>query len=77
MESQRFDLSGEVKIIIPDLKDMNDVKKEIIQSADCIKTHLEYPNGLILDFEQVAGKISLHCNKKIIKNDDGTFTFEI
>lgn len=67
--------NGQVKLVTPHVNSMDEIKKDIVQTADCIKARLTYPNGLILDIEQHADKISIKTNQKIT-NTNGTITFE-
>ncbi len=60
----------------PKVNSLDEIKKSINQTIDCIKTHLEYPNGLILDTEVWADKIEYTSNKRIIMLEDGTLGFE-
>lgn len=75
--SNSLELSGNVKFVIPNVANMNQIKKSVVQTADCIITDLEYPNGLKLHFEQRAGNIDVTTNGKPVKNPDGTYSFEL
>ena len=57
----------------PWCKDLNDVKKEITQSPGHIVTHMVYPNGLDLLFDQ-TDRIVIRSNRPLIDHGDGTFT---
>lgn len=75
--SNSLELSGNIKFVIPNVTSMDQIKKSIVQTADCITTDLEYPNGLKLHIEQKAGNINITTNGKAIKNPDGTYSFEL
>lgn len=71
-----FKIGSCVSIKTPNVSNLNEIKKTFEQSADCIKTHFEYPNGLILDIKQTAELIEWTTNKRIILLEDGSLGFE-
>lgn len=76
MYKYTFGVGTSVNVKTPEINSLDDVKKEIIQTADGFKAHFEYPNGLILDTEIRADKIEYISNKRIILLEDGTLGFE-
>lgn len=67
---------GNVVIKTPKVNNFNDIKKDIKQSNDCIINHSIYPNGLDITMSQLADKIIISSNKKLLKNTDGSYSFE-
>lgn len=67
---------GEVVIKTPKVDSFNDIKKDIKQTDECIINHSVYPNGLDITMSQLADRIIVSSNKKIIKNTDGSYSFE-
>lgn len=72
-----FDITdGNVTIKTPKVNSFNDIHKELKQSEDCIINHSIYPNGLDVTITQLCNKIIITSNKPLIKNDDGSYSFE-
>lgn len=69
--------NGKVNIKTPEVNSIDDIKRDITQTADCVTNHSEYPNGLIIDMIQHANKIEIISNKPIIENEDGSLSFEV
>lgn len=67
---------GNVVIKTPNVKNFNDIKKDIKQTEDCIINHSIYPDGLDITMSQLCDKIIISSNKKLIKNEDGSYSFE-
>jgi hypothetical protein len=67
---------GAIKIITPKVNSLKDVKIETKQTNECIINHSIYPNGLDITMTQLANKILISANHKLVKNDDGSFIFE-
>lgn len=67
---------GNVVIKTPKVNNFNDIKKDIKQTNDCIINHSIYPNGLDITMSQLADKIIISSNKKLLKNTDGSYSFE-
>lgn len=67
---------GNVIIKTPKVNNFNDIKKDIKQSSECIINHSIYPNGLDITMSQLSDKIIISSNKKLLKNDDGSYSFE-
>lgn len=61
------------QVLIP-TEDFSKVKKttEII-NATTTKTHLEYPNGIIMDVEVSAYGVQITINRELVKNSDGNY----
>lgn len=76
MYKYTFGVGSCINVKIPKVNSLDEVKKNIEQSADCIRSHFEYPNGLILDVEQTADCIKWSSNKRVILLEDGTLGFE-
>lgn len=66
---------GNVVIKTPKVNNFSDIKKDIKQSEDCIINHSIYPNGLDITMSQLSDKIIISANKELVKNDDGTYSF--
>lgn len=63
-----------VKIITGYENDLSKVKKEIVQRADYIHTRLTYPNGVIIDMEQLSnGEVNVKCNKELREVSPGVY----
>ena len=60
-------------ILLP-VDDFSVVKKtsEIID-ATTVKTHLEYPNGVIADLVITIDGVDITINKELIQNKDGNY----
>ncbi|EGS9997877.1 hypothetical protein I9Y31_000052 [Clostridium perfringens] len=70
--------NGDFKINTPFCKDFSQVKNKIIsQSAECIHSISEYPNGFVIESLQYADKVVLKTNKDLIVNDDGSIDVQI
>lgn len=67
---------GKVVIKTPKVENFDDIKKDIKQTADCVINHSIYPNGLDITMSQLSDKIIISSNKKLVKNDDGTYSFK-
>ena len=67
---------GNVVIKTPKVNSLNDIKKDVKQDAECIVNHSIYPNGLDITMSQLVDKIIISSNKKLIKNEDGSYSFE-
>lgn len=67
----------EPHILTPFVKNLDEIKKEITQTANCIHNVSTYPNGVILDITQYHDKIIVKCNYELIKNVDGTYSINI
>ena len=67
---------GDVVIKTPKVDNFDDIKKDIKHTNDCIINHSIYPNGLDITMSQLADKIIISSNKKLFKNDDGSYSFE-
>lgn len=67
---------GNVIIKTPKVNNFNDIEKNIKQTNDCIINHSIYPNGLDITMSQLADKIIISSNKKLLKNTDGSYSFE-
>ena len=76
MYKYTFGIGSCITVKTPKINDLSDIKKSFEQTADCIKSHYEYPNGLILDVEQHPDQIIYISNKRIILLEDGTLGFE-
>ena len=70
------EVDGNVTIKTPKVDSFDDIKKDIKQTADCVINHSIYPNGLDVTISQLADKIIISSNKKLIKNEDGSYSFE-
>ncbi len=71
-----FGIGSAINVKTPKVNSLDEIKKEIKQTAECISSHFEYPNGLIIDVIQTASKIEWTTNKRIILLEDGTLGFE-
>lgn len=67
---------GDVIIKTPKVNNFSDIKKDIKHTNDCIINHSIYPYGLDIIMSQLADKIIISSNKKLLKNDDGSYSFE-
>ncbi len=67
---------GNVVIKTPKVDNFYDIKKDIKHTNDCIINHSIYPNGLDITMSQLADKIIISSNKKLLKNADGSYSFE-
>ena len=67
---------GNVVIKTPKVDNFSDIKKDIKQTNECIINHCIYPNGQDVSMSQLADKIITASNKKLLKNDDGSYSFE-
>lgn len=67
---------GTATIKTPHVDKFSDIKIETSQTAERIKIHEEFPNGLIFDMYQYPDKIEYITNKRIIADDDLTLKFE-
>lgn len=76
MYKYSFGVGTNLSIKTPKVNSLDDIKKTINQTADCITNHSEYPNGLIIDMIEYADKIEIISNKPIIENEDGSLKFE-
>ena len=76
MYKYTFGVGSCINVKTPKVDSLDDIKKTFEQSADCIKSHLEYPNGLVLDIEERPAQIIYVSNKRIILLEDGTLGFE-
>ena len=66
---------GDLRILTPGVASMADVKNELIEhSQDRIVRKSIYPNGFEIVFEQQNQVVFLHCNRPLVKNEDGSFT---
>lgn len=71
-----IDGNKNVHIKTPKVDSFADIKKDIKQFPDRIESHLEYPNGLVLDIITYAGRIEYTSNKKLIVQEDLSIAFE-
>ncbi|EGT4823066.1 hypothetical protein E1H24_02080 [Clostridioides difficile] len=62
------------KILTPFDIDLSDVKTDIVQSSDCIKTTAVYPNGFEFESFLYSDKIVFHSSKELVDNGDGTLS---
>lgn len=69
-------LDGEVTIKTPKVANFSDIKKDIKSTEFCVINHSIYPNGLDVTINQLCDKIVISSNKKLIKNEDGSYSFE-
>jgi hypothetical protein len=60
----------------PNVKSIDDIKKEIKQTPECIINHSIYPDGLDITFTQYADRIIISSNKELFKNDDGSYSYK-
>lgn len=67
---------GQINIKTPHVDSFSDIKITTEQTADCIKMHEEFPNGLILDIIQYCDKTEYISNKRIIADEDFSLKFE-
>lgn len=67
---------GNVVIKTPKVDNFQDIKKDLKQDNECIINHSIYPNGLDITMTQLSDKIIISSNKKLVKNDDGSYSFE-
>lgn len=67
---------GNATIRTPHVDNFSDIKIEVTQSAERIKTHEEFPNGLVFDMYQYPDRIEYISNRRIIADDDLTLKFE-
>ncbi len=67
---------GNVVIKTSKVNNFSDIKKDIKQTNECIINHSIYPNGLDITMSQLADKIIISSNKKLLKNTDGSYSFE-
>lgn len=63
-----------MQINTPNVNSIDEIKKDITQTADCITNHSIYPDGLDITLKQFADHIEISSNRELIKNEDGTFT---
>lgn len=68
--------NGNLSIKTPHVDKFSDIKIELEKTDECIESHYEYPNGLILDITQYADKIIWVSNKRIILLENGSLGFE-
>ena len=68
-----FSDSGEINLEMPDFRE---AERSFEQTADCIKSTFKWPNGLIVTFTMVAGKIDMQSNGSVIKVDDKKYKIE-
>lgn len=76
MFTKTFPFGSDPEIKTPKVNSMNEVKVSSEQTANCIKSKYEYPNGLIFEIEQYFNKIILTSNKELVQLEDGTYTFK-
>lgn len=69
--------SGECRVLTPFVDNFNDIKKEITQTADCVKNISHYPNGFTVEITQYADRIEVKSNKELINNGDGTYSVKL
>ena len=67
---------GQATIKLPHVDNFSDIKIQVTQSAERIKTHEEFPNGLILDIYQYPDRVEYISNKRIIADSDLSLKFE-
>lgn len=67
---------GEIVIKTPKVDKFDDIKKDLKQTSDCIINHSIYPNGLDITMSQLSDKILISSNKRLLKNADGSYSFE-
>ena len=72
-----LNLSGEVKLLLPEGCDLNDAKIETIQKCDSITSKITYSNGLVIESIQTADTIKMNINKELIYNEDGTVSIKM
>lgn len=69
--------NGNVIINFSPKLDVANAKNEIIeQRPDFTYNRTTYPDGLIVESKVSINEIIMLTNRKLIKNPDGTFTFE-
>lgn len=71
-----FTSGSNINVKTPPIKSIDEIKFTATQTADCIKSRFEYPNGLIIENEQYADKIIWITNKKIVLLENGVLGFE-
>jgi len=66
---------GELKLNTPGVTTPADYKTEILNAtAKMTRIRYTYKNGLILDIEQTATQITIHSNRPLTKNPDGSYS---
>lgn len=67
---------GTLNIKTPKVNSFDEVKKSFKQFPDHIESHLEYPNGLILDTITYPDRVEYSSNKRLIVLEDCSISFE-
>lgn len=67
-------IKGNFELLTPNVERLDDIQKEIVQSAECIKNISTYPDGTILEITQFADRTIIKSNREIVENGDGRFT---
>lgn len=66
----------EAKIHTPFCSNLNEIINEFTQTPECIQTISKYPNGFVIEMNQYADMIIVKTNKRLLANQDGTFSVE-
>lgn len=76
MYKYTFSGPGKLNIQTPKVNNLDEIKKVFQQFPDHIESHLEYPNGLILDTVTYADRIEYTSNRPLIVLEDCSIAFE-
>ena len=76
MYKYTFSGPGKLNIKTPKVDNLEEIKKVFHQFPDHIESHLEYPNGLILDTITYADRIEYTSNRPLIVLEDCSIAFE-
>lgn len=67
---------GSINFKTPKVNSLDEIKKVFNQFPDHIESHLEYPNGLIIDSVTYCDRIEYATNKRLIVLEDCSIGFE-
>ena len=71
-----YEITGntELKIHTPFVKNYDDIKNDVVQTANYTNNISRYPNGAVLELHQYSNKIIINSNVELIANPDGSYT---
>lgn len=76
MYTYTFTSGSNINVKTPKVNNIKEIKFNADQTAECIKSRFEYPNGLVIETEQYCDKIVWVTNKRIILLENGALGFE-
>lgn len=71
-----FSGPGTINFKTPKVNSLDEIKKVFNQYPDHIESHLEYPNGLIIDSATYCDRVEYVTNKRLIVLEDCSIGFE-